>query len=188
MDELDAIARLKQGDISGLKVLVKSYQVAAVRAAYLITQEQALAEDVVQAAFIRAYERIDQFDAQRPFKPWFMRMVVNDAIKQARRRQRLVPLTDHDEMTDTDQLIDPNPGPDELMELTTMQDGFQQALKQLPPAQRAAIVMRYFLDMSEAEMSEQLQVPPGTVKWRLHAGRKRLQRILQRVNLEDPNG
>jgi len=67
MEEQEAIARLKRGDISGLEALVRKYQVQAVRAAYLITHDRGLAEDIVQAAFLRAYERIGQFDAGRPF-------------------------------------------------------------------------------------------------------------------------
>ena len=92
MEEAEAIARLKQGDISGLETLVCRFQVQAVRTAFLITRDRALAEDIVQAAFVRAYECIELFDAGRPFGPWFLRMVVNDAIKTAARRERHVSL------------------------------------------------------------------------------------------------
>ncbi|MEO8609830.1 MAG: sigma factor [Chloroflexota bacterium] len=66
MNENQAIKRLKRGDINGLETLVRQHQVRAVRTAYLITQDRALAEDVVQAAFVRAYQHIDQFDVSRP--------------------------------------------------------------------------------------------------------------------------
>lgn len=56
MDEREAIQRLKGGDISGLEALVHAHQVRAVRAAYLVTRDLAVAQDVVQAAFVRAYE------------------------------------------------------------------------------------------------------------------------------------
>jgi RNA polymerase sigma-70 factor (ECF subfamily) len=52
------------------------------------------------------------------------------------------------------------------------------AVQALPPDQRAAIVLRYYLDLSEAEMAERLDCPPGTVKWRLHAARQRLRTLL----------
>ncbi len=64
-------------------MLVRRHQVEALRVAVLITRDRALAEDIVQAAFLRAYERIDQFDADRPFAPWFLRGVVRDAVKLA---------------------------------------------------------------------------------------------------------
>jgi RNA polymerase sigma-70 factor, ECF subfamily len=92
MTEEHAIARLQDGDISGLETLVKHHQLEAVRAAVLITRDRGIAEEIVQQAFVRAYERIDQFNSQRPFRPWFLRSVINDAIKHAQRRERLVPL------------------------------------------------------------------------------------------------
>ena len=95
MDERGAIARLAGGDISGLELLVSRYQVRAVRAAYLVCRDPALAEDIVQSAFIRVYERIDRFDPSRPFAPWFLRIVTNDALKAAQRGERIVPLDDH---------------------------------------------------------------------------------------------
>lgn len=91
-EERAAIEQLRRGDIDGLAVLVRRYQLRAVRAANLIVRDRPLAEDIVQTAFLRAYARIDQFDPSRPFGPWFLRVVVNDALKAARRADRLVPL------------------------------------------------------------------------------------------------
>ncbi len=73
MDESRAIARLKRSDIAGLETLVRAYQLRAARTAYLIVRDRALAEDIVQSAFVRVFEHIDQFDARRPFGPWFLR-------------------------------------------------------------------------------------------------------------------
>src|SRR3954447_3720450 len=92
VDERDAVARLQRGDIGGLETLVRLYQVRAVRVAYLITRDAALADDIMQTAFLRAYERIGQFDATRSFGPWFLRGVVNDAVKATARGARQVSL------------------------------------------------------------------------------------------------
>jgi RNA polymerase sigma-70 factor, ECF subfamily len=92
MDEREAIQRLKRGDISGLEALVRRYQLAAMRAAYLVTRERALAEDLVQSAFLKVYDRIDQFDAARPFGAWFYTTILRDAIKAARHRARASPI------------------------------------------------------------------------------------------------
>jgi RNA polymerase sigma-70 factor (ECF subfamily) len=182
MEEQEAIARLKRGDIGGMEALVHKYQVQAVRTAYLITRDRALAEDIVQTAFLRAYERIGQFDAGRPFGPWFLRSVVNDAVKAAARRKRQVSLKASPEGEETslaDLLTDPAPGPDDLVEAAEIRRIVWNALGKLPPAQRAAIVLRYYLDLSGAEMADELACPPGTVKWRLHAARKRLRTLLR---------
>jgi RNA polymerase sigma-70 factor (ECF subfamily) len=182
MEEQEAIARLKRGDIGGLEALVRKYQVQAVRAAYLITRDRALAEDIVQAAFLRAYERIGQFDTGRSFGPWFLRSVVNDAVKAAARRERQVSLeagSEGEGASLADLLADPDPGPDDLTEAAELRQTVWAALGRLPPAQRAAIVLRYYLGLSEAEMADELACPPGTVKWRLHAARKRLRTLLR---------
>ena len=182
MEEQKAIARLKRGDIGGLEALVRKYQVQAVRTAYLITRDRALAEDIVQAAFLRVYERIGQFDTKRPFGPWFLRSVVNDAIKAATRHEHQVYLEDGSEgegMSLTDLLVDPSPGPADLAEAAETRQAIWSALGKLPPAQRAVIVLRYYLGLSEAEMADELACPLGTVKWRLHAARKRLRALLR---------
>jgi len=182
MEEREAIAQVKQGDIGGLEALVRRYQVQAVRAAYLIVRDHEMAEDIVQSAFLRAYERIGQFDAGRSFGPWFLRSVVNDAVKAAARRRRQVPLETSSEREDVplaDLLADPNPGPADLAEAAETRQAIWAALEQLPPTQQAAIVLRYYLGLSEAEMASELACPPGTVKWRLHAARKRLRGLLR---------
>jgi RNA polymerase sigma-70 factor, ECF subfamily len=177
MDERRAIVRLKKGDIGGLEPLVRSHQTRAVRAAYLIVHDRALAEDIVQAAFVRAYEKIARFDESRPFGPWFMKVVVNDSIKAATRRERTVRFEGIDDPVI--QLADPGFGPHELAEEAEERRRVWAALKKLPPAQRAAVVQRYYLGMSEAEMAERNSSPPGTIKWRLHAARKRLSKLLR---------
>jgi RNA polymerase sigma-70 factor (ECF subfamily) len=161
--------------------LVHRYQLPALRAADLFTHDRSLAEDVAQAAFLRAYERIDQFDAARPFGPWFLRSVVNDAVKVARRRGRNVALearrADHD-AAPADWLVDPSPGPADLADQGETSQAVWVALERLTPQQRAVIVLRYFLELSEADMAEQLTVPRGTIKRRLHGARERLRAIL----------
>ncbi|HEX2619817.1 MAG TPA: sigma-70 family RNA polymerase sigma factor [Phototrophicaceae bacterium] len=183
-----AITRLKRGEIDGLAELVREYQVKAVRTAYLITSDRALAEDIVQGAFLRVYERIAQFDDQRPFAPWFMRVVVNEALQAARHRQRQYSLDAavlkdgdgaDDSLTFADLLIDHTPQPDAGMEATELRETVKQALEALSPDQRAVIVLRYYLGMNETELSDELDIPAGTVKWRLHAARKHLRVLLR---------
>ena len=182
LNEYVAIKRLKRGDISGLATLVRRYEVEAVRTAFLITRDRALAEDVVQNTFLTIAQRIEQYDEARPFAPWFMRSVVNAAIQAARRQQRHLSLdaapANAPGITFADLLPDPAPGPETEVERGEQRQAIWDALGQLNPEQRAAVVMRYYLEMSDTEMSDQLQVAPGTVRWRLHAARKQLRALL----------
>jgi RNA polymerase sigma factor (sigma-70 family) len=85
MEESDALARLRDGDIAGLETLVALYQSQALDVAYIISHDRPLAEDVVQTAFIRAYERIAQLRPGSAFGPWFLRSVINDTLKAVTR-------------------------------------------------------------------------------------------------------
>lgn len=177
MDERTAIQRLRQGDITGMEYLVRTYQAEALRAANLITRDRALAEDVVQDGFIQAWERIGTFDPERSFGPWFRRCVVNLALKAVQRRGRQVSLIDDEHRVDQ-RLVDSEPEPDELLEMIESAGSLRQAIDHLSPDQRAAVVLRYYGGFSDREAGERLGRPAGTVKWWLHSARRRLRRLL----------
>jgi len=180
MDEQRAIRLLKRGNIKGLEFLVKEYQLEAVRTAYLILGDPSAAEDIVQVAFLRVYERIDQFDPERSFRPWFFRMVVNDAVKSMTRQRPQISLeADLDNGSSIlEFLMDPEPGPESQTEEVNLRQSIWSALCQLPAEQRAVVVLRYYLDFSEAEIAQQTASPKGTVKWRLHKAHQRLRKLL----------
>jgi RNA polymerase sigma-70 factor (ECF subfamily) len=181
MEESQSIARLQRGDLAGLDALIQRYQLQAMRAVYLIVRDRPTAEEIVQNAFVRLAQKINQFDARRPFGPWFLRSVVNDALMHLSTQKRQVSL---DAMPDEaapallEYITDPHPDPEALTVTAETRRSVWEALAQLSPEQRAAIVGRYYLDLSEAEMSAEMQRPAGTVKWLLHAGRERLRHLL----------
>ena len=176
MDDRIAISRIKQGDLNGLESLVHRYQVQAVHAAYLIVYDRLLAEDIAQGAFIKVVERIHQFEEDRPFAPWFYRIVVNDAIKAAKRQKRHLLLEEFDEQITqiAEWLIHPDLWPEQQIEQKELREHILKAIQCLPPEQRAVIVMRYFLEMSEADMSIKMERPLSTIKWWLRDARRRL--------------
>jgi RNA polymerase sigma-70 factor (ECF subfamily) len=181
MEDLVAISRLKQGDLNGLEALVRRYQARAVHAAYLIVNDRPQAEDVVQTAFIKVAERIQQFDDTRPFAPWFFRIVVNDALRLAQKQKRLLSLErEPDEPTIqlAKWLVDPGLQPDQVLEQKETRQIILKAISSLPPGQRAAIVMRYYLEMSLADMSARTGRPLSTIKWWLRDARQRLRSLV----------
>ena len=176
MDEQQAILCLKYGDIAGLEFLVGLYQVRAVRTAYLITRDSQLAEDVVQEAFLQAYRSIRYFDQNRPFSPWFMRSVINAALKAAQKNSRQSSFNNSGKSFE--EMISEGTTVQEQVETNEFQGEVWAAMKSLNPRERVVVVQRYFLDMSERDMAEELETPPGTVKWLLHAARERLRSLL----------
>lgn len=188
--EEQAVARLKQGDLSGLEALVERYQVRAVHAAVLILHDRELAEEVAQNTFFQAAQKIHQFDSRRPFGPWFMRSVVNAALQEAKRQQRMAPLyagSDNEAEEAARWLIDPDQCPEGLVETEALHDALWKALDQLSPNQRAVVVMRYVQERSEMEITQSFQRPLTTIKWWLYAAREKLRRILLRDYFTESN-
>lgn len=182
MNDDQAVARLKQGDQVGMEGLVSRYYLPAVRAAFLILQDKGLAEDVVQNSFLGLSGTIRQYNPQRPFGPWFLRCVVNAAINTSKRENRLVSLDQAEEAADFSAeswLEEQADGPAEQVEAAEKRQAIWQALEKLNPRQRAAVVMRYYLELSENEMADRLDIPKSSLKWWLYSARVRLRALLQ---------
>lgn len=178
MEEGEAVTLLKQGNLKGLDELVQRHQVEAVQAAFLIVGDRGTAEDIVQTAFLKVAIKIHQFKDGRPFRPWFLRIVTNDAIKAAVKAKRLLSL---DAIMDLgaspEWLRDPRPGPEDIAGIAEERQRVWEALEELTPRDRAVIVWRYYLDMSGPEISLKLSRSISSVKWSLHVAKERLQSI-----------
>jgi RNA polymerase sigma-70 factor, ECF subfamily len=177
MEDLQAICRLKRGDMSGLECLIARHQAKALRTAFLITHDEPMAEDVVQDVFVRFYQRAACFDEARPFEPYFMRSVVNTALNYIEREKKVGSLPDED-TSKLETILEQAASVEDQVGFNTLKWQIAEALAKLHPRQRTVIVQRYYLEMSEKEMSEALDSPPGTVKWLLNAARERLRALL----------
>ncbi len=182
LEEQQAISRLKQGDLGGMEILVERNQVRAVYTAYLIVRDLKLAEDIVQSAFLHAAQKIVQFDEHRSFEAWFLRIVINASIKEAKQQKRFLSLDgcqDEEVSPLMDWLCDPDQETDQIVETGETRQMVWKALAQLSAEQRAVIVMRHFLDMDEVEMTLKLNRPITTIRWWLRTARNQLRIILR---------
>ena len=177
MEDLQAIRRLKRGDIGGLECLIARYQGKALRTAFLILHDEPMAEDVVQDVFVRLCQRAECFDETRPFEPYFMRSIVNAALNRIKHEQKMTPVEEAD-LCEVEDLLQQAASVEEQVEFNTLKSQILEALAKLPARERAAIIQRYYIEMSEKEMSKALDIPPGTVKWLLNAARTRLRSLL----------
>jgi RNA polymerase sigma-70 factor (ECF subfamily) len=174
MDEHQGLQLLKQGNPQGLEVLVERYYFAAVRAAYLIVGDRDQAEDIVQECFIHAYQKIDQLNSDR-FGPWFYRSVVNASLKTYKKSARSVSLDDVEEKLPISSWPnDPHFTPEDEAQHSEFKESVREALARLPAEQRAAIVWKYFLELSESEISLRANRPVSTIKWWLYAARRKM--------------
>ncbi len=177
MTDNEAISRLKNGDIGGLGILVTRYQVKALRSAFLILHDEQLAEDVVQETFLRVYHKIGVFDTNRPFEPYLMRSVVNACLTAYKQDASKRTISQSD-LRGFEELIAHAADVESQVEFSLLKEEILTSLRKLTPRQRAVIVQRYYLGMSEKEMVQSLNIAPGTVRWLLDEARKRLRNLL----------
>jgi RNA polymerase sigma-70 factor, ECF subfamily len=176
MDDSQAIRRLKHGEVGALETLVLRYQEKAIRTAFLITHDEALAHDIVQEAFLQMYRRIGQFDETRPFEPYFLRSVVNASLNAVKATAKQISLDD--DLSQVEYLLSQAASAETEVESRQFRAEILSALSMLHPRQRAVVIQRYYLEMSEKETSAALNIPVGTVKWLLNEARTKLRGLL----------
>ena len=158
------------GSASDLEALFKEHWPRAHRAAYLVVQDGAAAEDIAQEAFLSAIRNLDRFDRRRPFGPWLHRIVVNRAIDWARARALRAEVGDGPLAAVAEE---DRPG-------GAFSPPAVAALAELSPEHRAVIVLRHLLEYTPGEIAELLELPRGTVNSRLRRGLDELAEHLER--------
>lgn len=177
--DTELIARSRRGDLDAFSLLTVRYQDVAFRVAFSVTADQHDAEDAVQEGFIRAFRALDRFRDGLPFRPWLLKIVLNEARGRRRVRARGLRLSlrvgsFHQEELDTD--------PMDSVLLHERGELLAAAIAKLGPEHRRVIYCRYFLDLDEAETAVVLGCPRGTVKSRLSRAIGQLRTILAPEN------
>jgi RNA polymerase sigma-70 factor (ECF subfamily) len=174
VDEARWVAYARQGDEAAWERLMRRYEAPVFRLAYLILADAAEAEDVAQEAFIRAYLALDRFDVARPFRPWLLSIAAN--LARNRRRSIGRYLAALRRLAQADPRIGVSAA---RVEEHSEAQVVWQAVQQLRPAVQEIIYLRYFLDLSEAETAQALNIAQGTVKSRLHRALQQLRVVMQ---------
>lgn len=171
-DESALIGRVQSGDAAAFDYLVRRYMRQGFSVAYRVLRHREDAEDLIQEAFMVVLEKIDTFDASRPFGPWFYRIVVNRALnaRRARRLRQADPLPD-DTATRGE-------SPTAALERREMGERFARALASLPERQRLIVSLFELDGFSSVEIGGILDLPEGTVRWQLHEARAALRKLL----------
>ena len=174
-EEVAALARVRAGDASAYAVLVMLHAPIAKRLAVL-SGAGSEADDVVQEAFVKAYRALSRFHEGAGFRPWLLRIVVNETRNLQRGRSRRA-LREHRvavEETVTRRV----PDPAEAVVSRDRRDDLVDAVDGLPDDLRDVVTCRYLLELSEAETAETLGIPAGTVKSRLHRALGSLREVM----------
>jgi RNA polymerase sigma-70 factor (ECF subfamily) len=164
------VREVQRGSTAALEELFRREWPRAYRAAYLVVQDAAAAEDIAQEAFLAAVRGIDRFDRRRPFGPWMHRIVVNRAI-DATRARALRREVDAAAADSAEAPPDPPSRP--------LSDDVVSALAELSAEHRAVVVLRYLFDYTPGEIARALDMPRGTVNSRLRRALDRLGEVIE---------
>jgi RNA polymerase sigma-70 factor, ECF subfamily len=165
------VARCLGGEVDAFEPLVERHQRVLFNVAWRLLGDREEARDVVQGAFVKAWEKLATFDPRHRFFSWIYRIVVNESLNARSRRPAVQPLSESD-------LPAPG-GPEEALSSRERTDCLQRALLRLTGADREVIILRHFAELTYAEIGETLGLAEKTVKSRLHEARQRLGRALQ---------
>lgn len=175
IDDAEAIARSRDGDLDAYAVLVARYTLRAHRAAYLLGAGED-ADDVVQDAFVKAFRHLSRFRAGEPFGPWLLRIVANETKNLVRSRRRRDALVMRLSVLEPDASTADLPA-DEVL-AGERRARLLAAMNALPDSERQVLVCRYFLDLSETETAQVLRWPLGSVKSRTWRALNRLRGLI----------
>ena len=169
--EQELIRQAKLGHEDALERIFRRNVDSAIRLAYLITRNWATAEDAVQEAFLQAFRSLNSFQEERPFKPWFTKIVVNKA-KRTKDRLDRGHLPYEIEEPNFHRGYEPE---EHALEKEGM-DTLFQAINELDDNHRLPLLLKYVSGLTEAQIAETLNIPVSRVKSRLYVARQRLKK------------
>ena len=184
-EEMALVHAAKRGDVSAFEQLVRRYDRNIFRIAQHITQNREDAEDVVQDAFLKAYENLEQFQENSKFYTWLVRIAVNESLMKLRRRRsdRTVSL-DEDIETEEDtmprEVADWSPNPEQLYKQGELKDILRKTIQGLPASFRTVFVLRDVEGLSTEETAQALDLSIPAVKSRLLRARLQLRERLNK--------
>ncbi len=175
----EVVARVLAGETPLFEVLMRRYNQRLYRMSRMILRDDAEAEDVMQDAYVRAYEHLDQFAGKAAFSTWLTRIAIHEALARKRRRGR------HEELDampmsgeSMPMMKSSAPSPETSTATAQTRELLEQAIESLPENYRSVVVMREVEEMSVAETAASLGVTEAVVKTRLHRAHAMLRKEL----------
>jgi RNA polymerase sigma-70 factor (ECF subfamily) len=183
--DLALVERVRAGDLSAYDTLVRKYERQIFRIAQHITQNREDAEDVMQDAFLKAYEKLDQFQGNAKFYTWLVRIAVNESLMRLRKR-RTSKTVSMDEDIETEEgrvprdFADWAPDPEQNYDHAELSEILRRTIQGLPRGFRVVFALRDVEGLSTEETAEALGLSVPAVKSRLLRARLQLRERLSR--------
>ncbi|MCM0649142.1 RNA polymerase sigma factor [Clostridium swellfunianum] len=169
----ELLQRIREGDNEAFEELYNKYADYALRVAAVVTKNKMSAADAVQEAFIRVYKNIQAFDLDKPFEPWFYRILINECNRVLGKNSNLVLVDD---------FIENNiQGSSEDAYNFEEYESLYKAIESLEDNNKIPIVLKYLRGFKESEIADILGININTIKSRLFKGRQKLRTIIERL-------
>jgi RNA polymerase sigma-70 factor, ECF subfamily len=191
--ELALVNAAREGDMQAFEQLIQKYDRNVFRIAQHITQNREDAEDVVQDAFLKAYQNLNKFQGNSKFYTWLVRIAVNEALMRLRKRKadKTVSMDEDVETEDGSmprEVADWSPNPEQLYGQSELSDILGKTIQGLPAGFRTVFVLRDVEGLSTEETAEMLGLSVPAVKSRLLRARLQLRERLNRYFKKNKNG
>ena len=181
--EAEWLQKAIQGNDEAFTQLVEAYQKPVYNLCYRMLGDPLEAEDAAQESFWRAYQNLRRYDPQRSFITWLLSIAAHFCIDQQRKRRLLiVPM----EILPEEAVPDSSPNPEKVAGQKVEDRRLHKLLGAMPSQDRAALVLRYWYDVSDQEIGQMLGMTVSAVKSRLHRARKQLAISWQESEQNDP--
>jgi len=177
-NEREIIRQWKRGDKRAYEALVRRYMSDAYLVAYGYVGNSEDARDLSQEAFVKVYQARARFDEERPFYPWFYRVLRNHCLNFLRRGRVEVSIDDENSYRE---IAAPQPTALEELESDERKRIVRAAVARLSDDHREIVVLKNFKDCSYKEISEMLDIPIGTVMSRLFYARQALLVLVEEI-------
>ena len=180
LSDEEVVARVLAGETAMFEIVMRRYNQRIYRTALAILRDDSEAEDVMQDAYVRAYEHLDQFAGRAKFSTWLTRITVHEALARQRRRDRyeeLDPMSER-EGDPMDRFASVTPNPEQLTSNSELRKLLENAVEKLPDPYRAVFMLRDVEEMSTTETAYALEITEENVKVRLHRARALLRKGL----------
>ncbi|HEX7556008.1 MAG TPA: sigma-70 family RNA polymerase sigma factor [Leptolinea sp.] len=164
------------GNMDAFTQLVETYQRPVFNLCYRMLGDAQEAEDAAQETFWRAYQGMKKYDPSRSFPTWLLSIAAHYCIDQQRKRK--LPMVDIDILPEED-APDPSPNPEKVISKQMENRVLHRLLDKLQSQDRAAVILRYWYEMSEEEIASTLQLSTSAVKSRLFRARRQLAEAYQ---------
>jgi len=186
----EIVNRVKAGDTALYEIIMRRYNQRLYRVARAILRDDGEAEDVMQEAYVRAFENLDQFAGRAAFATWLTRIAVNESLGRLKLRRRIDQLDDDNETLGVSMsLTESAPDPESKASVGELTELLEMALLGLPEPYRAVVMLRDVEEMSTSETAAALDLTEENVKVRLHRGRSMIRNwLIERVGKTSRSG